>query len=234
MTLPRHLPPGTVHLVRIHLRRALPLVGQVGPYLSPEENSRAARFMWVEDRHRHVLGRGVARVILGSVMDCAPDAVTFETGPQGKPQVHGGPSFNISHSGDVIAIALAADGRLGIDVELQKPLRDLLSLARTTFRPDELAELKALPAEERTPGFFRIWTRKEAMLKALGCGLSELDAIAVSASEMGDALREISLPGETVEQWTLRSLELDPDHAMAIAWDRELSRLEVGECSPLG
>lgn len=225
MTLPRHLTPGSILLLPLRLHSAQTLIRQVTEYLSAEETARAERFIHRADRHRHILGRGVTRMVIGGLMGCEPGEVRFEVGPQGKPHVCGGPSFNISHSGDVVALAFAASGRLGVDVEYRKPLRDLLSLARTTFRSDEFAELVGLPEAERVEAFFRIWTRKEAMLKALGCGLSELDAIAVSGLKDGEALREISLPGEAVDRWTLRSVELDDEHALAVAWDGEVTEV---------
>lgn len=227
LTLPRYLPAGSIHLVLLRLSGAQPLVGRVSQYLSAEEIARAERFIHVEDRHRHILGRGVTRLVVGGIMGIEPEEVRFQVEPQGKPVVRGGPSFNISHSGDFVALAFAASGRLGVDVEYRKPLRDLMSLARATFRPDEVAELRGLPDDARQDAFFRIWTRKEAMLKALGCGLSELDSLAVSGRAEGDALREISLPGESLERWTLRSLELDAEHALAFAWDGQVREVVV-------
>lgn len=225
LPLPRHLAPGSIYLLPLRLSGAQPLIRQVSGYLSAEEMARAERFIHREDRDRHILGRGVTRLVIARAMGCAPGEVCFDLGPQGKPRVCGGPSFNISHSGDVVALAFAASGRLGVDVEYRKRLRDLLSLARATFRSDEYAELVALPEEARHEAFFRIWTRKEAMLKALGCGLSELNAIAVSGLDEEEALREISLPGEAVDRWSLRSVELDAEHALAVAWDGEVRRI---------
>src|SRR5690606_29615680 len=103
-----------------------------------------------------------------------PREIRFTVSELGKLSLPGGPSFNISHSGNFILVALAPEGRLGVDVEAVRPLRDLLGLARTSFAYDELCTVATLPDAHRLRPFFRIWARKEAVLKALGLGLTAL------------------------------------------------------------
>ena len=81
-------------------------------------------------------------------------------------------NFNVSHSGNHGLIALAPEGRLGVDVEECTPHRNLDTLIETVFTPDEQAELALIEGEERPRAFFRLWTVKEALVKAEGTGLS--------------------------------------------------------------
>src|SRR5690606_12276124 len=97
------------------------------------ELARADRFVHESDRARLILGRGLTRRAVSALTGMRPRDVRFTRSGEGKPVVHPGPAFNISHSGDVVLVALAAAGRLGVDVEQVRPLRDMHSLARTTF-----------------------------------------------------------------------------------------------------
>lgn len=227
LSLPPRLATDTIYLIIARLHRFDQLIPQLGRHLSSADTLRAERFVREEDRRRHLLGRGLVRVAVGAVMDCPPSAIEFETTPEGKPMVRGGPSFNLSHSGDVVAVALAESGRLGVDVEHMRDLRDLTALARTTFRTDELGALMAMPETSRFEAFYRIWTRKEAVLKALGHGLSQLSAISVFAEAGPPGLAAIELADERLSSWNLYSMEADSSHPLAVAWDRPISTLAV-------
>ena len=90
----------------------------------------------------------------------------FEKGPHGKPRLageNGWLRFNLSHSGDVTLIAVARDVEVGVDVERIRPVIEMHAIARRWLGRDDIAD-------ERE--FFRAWTRHEAMVKALGVGLS--------------------------------------------------------------
>ena len=104
------------------------------------------------------------------------DALAFRAAEHGKPYavVHGEPAsvqFNVSDSGAHGLIAIAPAGRLGIDVEERSDKRDIDGLIETVFGPDERAVVAATTEAQRTETFYRLWTVKEALLKALGTGL---------------------------------------------------------------
>ncbi|MGH8335418.1 MAG: 4'-phosphopantetheinyl transferase family protein [Gammaproteobacteria bacterium] len=138
--------------------------------LNAQEIHRADRFLSGGQRARFVIARGMMRRILGHLASCGPDEIAFEYGPAGKPFVSGGPRFNLSHSGDMAMLAVSANREVGVDIErIRNVERDL---AARFFSSEEVRYLDALPADGWLGGFFRIWTRKEAVVKALGCGLS--------------------------------------------------------------
>ena len=123
------------------------------------------------------------------------------TGPNGKPFVRGGPHFNLAHSGAVAFFAVA-DFPVGIDVEATRPVEP--GLANSVFTPTELAYLATLSREERQAAFFRGWTRKEAVIKAKGGSIADLQAIAV-------------LPDPHLAGWQVADLAVLPGYAAAIA-----------------
>jgi 4'-phosphopantetheinyl transferase len=111
---------------------------------------------------------------LGERIGCPPGDIEFAYGEAGKPYVRGlSTHFNVSHSGNVGVVAFA-DGvsALGVDIELSGAVLGGVDIARRFFAAGEVTRLLALPAEMREAAFLRCWTRKEALLKARGGGLS--------------------------------------------------------------
>lgn len=221
------LDAGTIRIITARLDAPPLPVEELRVVASADELDRAARFLHEADRNRHIIGRALTRLALAQLMKTTPASIRFQTSEFGKPRLAHGPSFNLSHSGNAIVLALAPGGRLGVDVEAVRDLRDLLGLARTSFAYDELCTVATMPLERRVRPFFRTWARKEAMLKALGLGLTALDSISVSADEaISSALLRLDLTGEQVSSWTLRPIACGAEVESAVAWDRPLRSIE--------
>lgn len=190
------------------------------PLLSTDEQERARRFHFDLDRQHHIVARGRMRQLLGARVGTAPERLTFRYAEHGKPELSGPgiqPFFNLSHSGGLAALALTDACELGLDVEAVRPARDLL--AERFFSVAEVTALRALPASEEWPAFHRCWTRKEAVLKALGSGLSRrLDSFDVTLT-MDEPARLLRMEGEpdAPRTWTLLNLLPAPGFAGALA-----------------
>ncbi len=159
---------------------------RLGAFLSDDEGARAGRFVFERDRNRFTVGRGRLREILGRELSRAPAALRFTYSENGKPALAGAGDvrFNLSHSEGVAALALARAFELGVDVEFVRPLKE--DVAERFFSRREIEQLAGLAADDQLPGFYRCWTRKEAIVKAIGEGLSRpLDSFDVSVA--GDA-----------------------------------------------
>jgi 4'-phosphopantetheinyl transferase len=144
-------------------------IAELERLLSPLELERAGRFHFEADRGRFVASHGMLRTILGEELSLSPDAIEFAHGIHGKPVVKGHPDdieFSLSRSRDVGAVAVAHATQIGVDIEAVRPLDDAWQIARSRFKPAESAAIDS-------PGrFFRLWTRKEAVTKCLGWGLT--------------------------------------------------------------
>ncbi len=136
--------------------------------LTPREQARYRSFAHDQHRARWGAARGTLREVLGAALGQAPADVQIRYAPHGKPYVDG-LRFNLSHSGARALIALTRDFEVGADIELPRPRRTD-DIARRFFAPGEIARLFAAP--DRAAEFFRLWTCKEAFLKATGEGLS--------------------------------------------------------------
>lgn len=133
------------------------------PWLSPDEEARRDRFVFPLHRRRFARGRSLLRGVLGEALGIDAARVAFSYNPQGRPEV-AGLHFNVSHTENQLLIALGP-APLGVDIEASRRLDDQRGVARTAFSPAELA------AWDGTPGaFYRLWTRKEALMKAHGLG----------------------------------------------------------------
>lgn len=144
------------------------------------------------------------RRLLARYLDEEPEALRFVTHPQGKPFLDGEPvRFNLSHSGDLAAVAVARDREVGVDIEARRRVRSAEGVARRIMSDDEHARYLAL-ADDARPGFLlRTWVRKEALVKASGVGIrSSLRAVACE-------------PGPD-DRFSVVDLDL-PDHAGAVA-----------------
>jgi 4'-phosphopantetheinyl transferase len=136
--------------------------------LAREERERAGRFHFEADRNRFLAGRAGLRWILSLYCGIPPRELLFQTGAHGKPAlICAPPAFNVSHSGDYALVAVTAGPACGVDIEYQKPRADEGGIARRFFSPREVEWLK-----RTKDGFLRLWTAKEAIIKAVGGGLS--------------------------------------------------------------
>ncbi|RVT85287.1 4'-phosphopantetheinyl transferase superfamily protein [Rhodobacteraceae bacterium CCMM004] len=189
--------------------------------LSADESARADRFVFDRDRDRFVAARAGLRRALAAVTGTAADALAFAYEQNGKPRIDGGPVFNLSHSGDLAALAVAAGGVdpiLGLDIEAPRAVeRDL---PERVFSAAERAELAALPDAAWEAGFFAGWTRKEAVIKALGDGLSmPLDSFDVTLGPDAPARVLRMPPGRPPpEAWTLVPFRPQGAVVGAVAW----------------
>jgi 4'-phosphopantetheinyl transferase len=185
---------------------------QAARVLSAEERQRAGRFLTGEPRRRYVVSRLVLRRILGACLGVAPDQVRIESNMLGKPQLAGGEriDFNLAHSGDLLLVAVARAIRVGVDVERIRPLNDAQAIARRFFSPHEADWLQERQDAERDRAFFRLWTRKEAVLKATGEGISSgLDTISVLGAD-GTFPDTVRRRGAGVEEAVWALIELEP------------------------
>ena len=140
--------------------------------LNPEELGRAERFRVAAAARRFIGARAALRMILGRATGAEPADVVFLFGEHGKPRLpDGGLFFNASDSGDYVVVALAT-AEVGVDIELARVVRRRDGLARRVCTDRELEMLARAPEGERDALLLRLWTCKEAALKAVGIGLS--------------------------------------------------------------
>jgi 4'-phosphopantetheinyl transferase len=219
------LPRDEVHIWRVELDWSPVRIRAFNAILSSDEQRRAERFHFAVDRVRHVVGRGALRTILARCMRVnAADRLRFEYSAFGKPQLAAGSTeiplqFNVSHSGELILIALATGRAVGTDIERVRSDIEAERIAASFFSPHERLALQSLPAHLRVQAFFDCWTRKEAYIKAIGNGLSlPLDQFDVCFLP-GQEPRLLATRPDAAEaqRWVIEALDVGPDYRAAVA-----------------
>ncbi|CAN5256500.1 hypothetical protein BH09SUM1_BH09SUM1_18710 [soil metagenome] len=195
--------------------------------LSRDEVARASAFTNGAARERFVAGRAALRRTLATYLSRDAVDLRIAVGEQGKPRVEGLP-FSVSHSGDVLLIAVAADGEIGVDVERHRS-RPVEALARRFFSEAEIALLGRACEADRIALFHTLWTRKEAWLKGHGQGLvfplSDWDVSGVDAEH--SVLRD---------GWRVYDLAIAPGFSAALAASfsvGDITLIRSGEVSGL-
>jgi 4'-phosphopantetheinyl transferase superfamily len=166
------------------------------------------------------LVRGALRELLGAYTGEAPASLQFELGDYGKPRLTDRRvSFSVAHTRGLALYAVARDIEVGIDVERIDPARASLLVADTFMSAAESEHLRTCRDDVRAHEFFRIWTRREALIKAKGTGWFD-------ESSTADAEGGIS-PG-----WWLCELPVGRRHASAVAGEGEACRVLLLDFEP--
>jgi 4'-phosphopantetheinyl transferase len=209
-----------VHVWRASLNRP---AADYARLLSRDEQARADRFRFEQERRRFIVGRGALRIILGRYLNSPPEKIKFEYHAHGKPSLSDGllqPElhFNLSHSGEMALLAVVKRREVGIDIETLRPNLDAGKLANQFFSPAEKAELETLPSDRRLASFFSGWTRKEAYLKARGEGMTyPLDQFSVSIDcDKPAKLLDVKNDPRELSRWSFHTLAPAPGYIGAL------------------
>jgi 4'-phosphopantetheinyl transferase len=223
------LPKDEVHVWRTSLDMPRSGITKLREILSADERERVDRFHQEVAGRRCVIGRGLLRLLLGSILELPADQLRFEYHKFGKPSLVAGQGsplqFHLSHSGELILVAVTAGRAVGIDVERIRTDLAIRSLAAKLFSAEEYKGLASLKGHMQCEAFFAFWTRKEAYLTARGVGLSlPFDQFSVSflPGEEPRLLKTRPDPTEAL-RWTLRTLDL-----AVITWPHWRSRDRPG------
>lgn len=194
--------------------------------LSLEERTRASRFRFEQDRNRYSATHCALRKLLARTLKCSPTALHFQTGRFGKPRlaeaVHPNHEFNLSQSKDLALLGIANELPVGVDIEAVTRIENLMPLVSNVFTSDEIAELLHTSANQRTSAFLRGWTRKEACLKAAGCGLT----VAPSEVHVGLAGNTQTVrfqAGHRHVRACVSTIDVGPAAVAAVAWIEGMS-----------
>ncbi len=228
------------------------LLAQAFEALTAEERQRASRMRTGTAPEEFIAGRGSLRRLLGAFLNCDPHVLEIVLGAHRKPALRSVrgihmPHFNVSHSAGMILIALSRTGSVGVDVEYMDSTVETIDIARAAFHPDDFRRIEnAVTFRERLLAFYGCWTRREAVAKADGRGLT----LPASGFATGTAIgaeqtielrndRSIGSDNHYVSRYFVRSLSVSADHLGSFALARscknptflELSRAQAKQKS---
>ncbi len=139
--------------------------------LDQEELKRAKRFKFDLHRKRFITAHAALRSILSLYLKISPENIHILKAADGKPYLKERElQFNLSHSHHLALYAITLHSPVGIDIEKIRSSYPE-AVAKRFFSPQEYEALSKLPEEQKRNQFFKLWTGKEALIKALGTGL---------------------------------------------------------------
>ncbi|MDX1365024.1 MAG: 4'-phosphopantetheinyl transferase superfamily protein [Arenibacter latericius] len=223
------LPNNQIHFYYADINDFISNVGVMQEWLTSDEKLRAGQFKFQTDQNRFIIARWLLRSLLSNYLEIDFGEVVFEYGEYGKPffNTNQNIKFNLSHSGDMIVFGFVKNFDIGVDVEVLKMDFDVMDIALKFFSKKEVGMLQSLPEQRREVAFYRCWTRKEAIIKAYGSGLSfPLDTFSVSMDSDDTAeLLEASIGDLDKEKWRLFSIRPKTDYLTAIAVNSKITQI---------
>ncbi len=223
-----HAAQAGVTVLRVAFDFGVALDANAFSVLADDERARAARFLRHEDGVRFAATRTALREAIGESIGLPSARVCFRYDAAGRPSIVDGPAgfdFNVSHSGAYALIAIARARRVGVDIESKRATLDWRTLAEAVFAPQDWACVARLPEHAQLEAFFDVWTAKEALLKAIGIGITAgLDRFSV----LGGTSRvpfvrsvESQTPAPLdVHAYEAYWCEAPPGYAACIAWSK--------------
>lgn len=185
--------------------------------MQSDELRRAYRYRQLADRQRFIYTRGVLRALLSRYVNERADLIVFSEGVNKKPELpgHRGLDFNVSHSGDWVLIAIGKVN-VGVDIEQIKPDFPFEDLLPSTLSPEECTWLDG--RTDARSRFYQLWTRKEALVKATGIGMSDNFPKVPSLDGIHD------VPGDFIgatATWAVAGFMTDENYPASLAYNSE-------------
>jgi 4'-phosphopantetheinyl transferase len=230
--------PGQLHMHLVSLPCTAGELARLQGFLTPDELERSNRLIDRERRDRAVAGRGMVRELLSGYLGEEPGSIRLSEGEFGKLHLSDhlefdSISFNLSHAGSHLLLAVSAGCEVGVDMELVRQDLPYRAMAERYFSPREQKELFSLPPAAQLAAFYRCWTRKEAYLKGTGTGFSQPSNgfdVSVLPQHPPALLAHRSLPGET-GRWIIRDIDMPQGYCAAVAVETVTPEVKIFICS---
>lgn len=228
---------GEVHVWRMNLEPSSEVEKAFRAVLSPDEISRADRFIRREHQLRFATGRGVLRYLLGSYCSLEPKEIRFSYNEFGKPfltdathDIH----FNVSNSKAIGVVAVTPGRSIGVDIEQHRDRLELEKVARRYFSPYEVEALFSLDPTQQKTAFYRCWSSKEAFMKVCGKGLSlGLNRFDVEVSlALPPRVRNVPQELGGIDRWEMTSLPMGDTVAGVLALEGKIENVILYELDP--
>jgi 4'-phosphopantetheinyl transferase len=220
---PPDLAANVVHVWSVPLDAVRTTWDEQWAILAADERERAERFRLERARRRFVAARAALRTLLGQYSENSPAEIILQYAANGKPRLQPMATevalqFNVAHSEEMALIAFARGCEVGVDIEHLRNIPHWREIAERYFHPREVAQLIALSPGDQQPAFTCYWTAKEAVLKAIGVGVTQ------SLSFFVDQCRppkgswvEVPRRGDDGAHCWLESLAPDENYVAALA-----------------
>ena len=218
-----------VHIWRANLDLPSAQIDRLASFLSPDEITRANRFRFPQHRTSFIASRGILRQLLGNYLNLHPQDIEFDYSDRGKPllaksNIDISLQFNLSHSREYALFGFAIDRLIGVDLEYLREMRDAVKIARRFFSSKEYSLIASLDLPQQQQTFFKLWTAKEAYLKAIGIGLAgSLADVEITL----DSSKNASILISKTQNWSMYPCIPASDYVGAIAISKSIPLQQI-------
>ena len=201
--------------------------------LSNDERSRSEAFHFKVDSKRYICAHGMLRLLLAYYTASNPVLLKLTSDSTNKPRLadFDNIKFNLSHTKDWIALALAIRREVGIDIEKCIPLANVDDMSRNIMHENELLEYLSLPDFKKNDYFYRCWAKKESVVKAWGTGLYEdLRQIKVMNSIYPYiSSKKVTRKNNLVKNWTIEDFDAPAQHFGSVCYEGSLADIKLAD-----
>ncbi|RYF52359.1 MAG: 4'-phosphopantetheinyl transferase superfamily protein [Cytophagaceae bacterium] len=205
-----------IHIWRIRTAAFSSDLEKFKSLLTFAETEKINRYKSAASRQTRILSRAILKILLGRYLSLNPDEITFKSDQHKKPIIDNvilkNINFNVSHSGSWILIAIATNP-VGVDLEYTDASFTYQNLLDFSFSFEEKNYIQTSKIPHQS--FYKLWTRKEALLKATGKGL--IDELALIPSLDGLHQNPSQLIN-SAESWQITSFSIDENHIASTAF----------------
>ncbi|MGJ8639254.1 MAG: 4'-phosphopantetheinyl transferase family protein [Opitutaceae bacterium] len=219
VTLP-DMPANEIHVWSWRLEQLTrDIEAAVYPSLTGSERARHSNFRFSKDREHYLLAHYMLRTIIEFYCGSEVAGREFVTNSYGKPSIGNSVfEFNLSHSGEYAVVACSMKIPLGVDVEKKRSDFDYLEVGEHFFTYEECCHIRSSDDSEDT--FFRYWTIKEAIVKAIGQGLSVgLNSISLGLDQCCPEVVTWESSQEGAKDYAIVECSPDPAYSMSLAYE---------------
>jgi 4'-phosphopantetheinyl transferase len=226
-----------MHFVDIwtgHLTVNAMVLQMLDKLLDAQEQERARQFKQPLLRDRFIASRGLLRLTLAHYLTANAVDLRFCNGEFGKPLlVDHHLYFNLSHTADIIALAVSDLPDIGIDIELIQPRDRLTAVAYRCFSPQEFQAWQRTPSHLQPALFYRLWTKKEAFVKAVGRGIAL--GLHECEIECPEGLRFAKIPSAfgLAGDWGIQELALEHPLVGAVVAPKSVFKIQYFDINTL-
>jgi 4'-phosphopantetheinyl transferase len=222
-----HKNTNTAFIFIVNLATYINNISQCFESLSAKERIQANNYRTRSLRDQYIMSHGILRHILSHYTKQSPVNVEFTHNEYGKPFLKDSNiQFNMSHSHNMASFVVALDCRVGIDIELHNDNLDVQELEDLVLTSKESKYLSNLKPKEKLTLFYDLWTKKEALIKATGQGLSyPINTIEAIDLLSGQGICLANEKNELEQEWYCYELQTPKDYSGSIAIDRKIDEI---------
>lgn len=215
LTTPIQINTNFVSVYLIDIPNQISTLANLYGLLNEYEQIKSTKYRLERDSQRYIIAKSHLRLLLSKYLNIEPKAIEYEYNDKQKPFLKGAKNlnFNVSHSGEKIAIVINSK-LVGVDIELVDEEFDFNSVLKNTFSAEE--NLFVTNSPNIPFDFYKLWTRKEALVKAISKGID--DNFVLIPCLDGKHLVSKEMIGSELN-WVVKSIELEKNYIISIAYE---------------